>query len=206
MFTCYQIKTYTYSCFNYLYSWLLLITITITITITAYKSGSCQNVVYISLSTRAAFIKDVKSPITTMTEMGNPFWDNSGDLLVLDTRVMAEVTVADSVSKMKKLGEDQHKEVFKKRLVDSTNTVNETIPKNKLRLFSRHLEKRKSHAQQQLLSWKQAATCFQHCTSPATLVSMMFSTLYIACQVRDAGLGDVFNIVHRLPSTRRWSR
>ena len=116
--------------------------------------------------------------ITTMKEMGYLFWDTSVDILVLETCVVAEVGVVDSVSKMKKLGEDQRKEFFKKRLVDRTNTVNETIRKNKLRLFSRHLEKRKSHAQQQLLSWKHD--------------SNLFSTLYIACQVRDADLDDFF--------------
>ena len=89
----------------------------------------------------------MKSLISTMKKMGNPFWDTNGDLLVLDTRVVAEVAVVDSVSKMKKLGEDQRKEFFKKRLVDRTNTVNETIQKNNLRLFSRHLEKQRLHAQ-----------------------------------------------------------
>ena len=39
----------------------------------------------------------------TMNEMGNPFWDTTGDLLVLDTRVVAEVGVVESVSRMKKL-------------------------------------------------------------------------------------------------------
>ena len=121
---------------------------------TSYNSDSYQNAVYASLGTKAVFIKDVKSLITTMKEMGNHFWDTSGDLLVLDSRVVAEVAVVDSVSMMKKLGKDQRKEFIKKRLVDRTNTVNETIPKNKQRLFIRHLEKRKSHAQQQLLSLK----------------------------------------------------
>ena len=118
------------------------------------------------------------SLITTMKEMGYLFWDTSGDILVLDTRVVAEVAVVDSVSKMKKLGEDQRKDFFKKRLVDRTNTVNETIRKNTLRLFSRHLGKRKSHAQPQLLSLKHE--------------SNLFSTLYIACQVCDADLDDFF--------------
>ena len=83
-----------------------------------------------------AFIKDVKSLTMTIKDIGNPFCDTNGDLLVTDTRVVAEVAVVYCVSKMKKLGEDQRKEFFKKRLVDRTNTVNETIPKKKRRLFS----------------------------------------------------------------------
>ena len=44
---------------------------------TAYNSVSYQNVAYVSLGTQTAFVKDVKSLITTMKEMGNPFWDTS---------------------------------------------------------------------------------------------------------------------------------
>ena len=117
---------------------------------------------------QAACIKYVKSLITTMKEMGNPFWETSGYLLALDTRVAAEVAVVDSIIRMKKLGEDQRKEFFKKRLVDRTNTINETIEENKLRLLSRHLKKRKSHAQQPLLALKYDRN--------------LFSTLYIACK------------------------
>ena len=145
---------------------------------TVYNSGSYQNVVYVSLGTQAAFIKYVKSLITTIKEMGNPFWDTNGDLIVLDTRVEADIAVVDSVSKMKKLGEDQRRKFFKKRLVDRINTINETIPKNKLSLFSRHLEKRKSHARQQLLSFKHDHN--------------LFPTLYIACQLRDSDLDYFF--------------
>ena len=71
---------------------------------------------------------------------------------------------------MKKLGEDQRRKFFKKRLVDRINTINETISKNKLHLFSRHLKKRKSHAQQQL--------SLKHDRN-------LFLTLYITCQVHD---------------------
>ena len=122
-----------------------------------------QNVDYVSLGTKAALIKYVKYLITTMKEIGNPVW---------------EVAVVDSVNKMKTLGEDQRKEFFKKLLVERTNTVNETIPNNKLRLFSPHLDIRKSIEQQQLLPLKHDRN--------------LLSTLYFACQVRDADLDDFF--------------
>ena len=60
---------------------------------TAYNSGSYQNIAYVFLGTKAAFSKDVKSLITTMKEMGNSLCDTSGDLLVLDTHVVAEVAL-----------------------------------------------------------------------------------------------------------------
>ena len=106
MRTCYPIKTYTYSSFICPFSWLLLIT------------GSYQNAVYVSLGTQAAFIKGVKSLITTVKEMGNPFWDTTGDLLVLNIRG----TVVDSVSKMKKLGDDQRKEYLQGVLKETQST------------------------------------------------------------------------------------
>ena len=52
---------------------------------------------FLSLGTQAACIKVVKSLITTMKEMGNPFWETSGDVLILDTRVVAEVADVDSI-------------------------------------------------------------------------------------------------------------
>ena len=109
-----------------------------------------------------------------MKKMANPLWDTSGDILFLDAYVVAEVAIVDSVSKIKKLGEDQCKEFFKKHLVDRTNSVNETILKNKLRLFSRHSVHMHNNS---CCPRNMTETSFQHCTSPAkyaTLFSMIF--------------------------------
>ena len=40
-----------------------------------------------------------------MSEIGNPFMDLSGDLLVLDTIVVADCTVVESVQTIEKIGQ-----------------------------------------------------------------------------------------------------
>ena len=39
-----------------------------------------------------------------MSEIGNPFMDLRGDLLVLDTRVVADCTLVESVQTIEKMG------------------------------------------------------------------------------------------------------
>ena len=70
-----------------------------------------------------------------MKEMGNPFSDTSGDLLVLDTREVADASIVESVKQLQKLGEDQCNEFFQKRLVDRSTNLKETVTKNKLHLL-----------------------------------------------------------------------
>uniref|UniRef100_UPI00358E9C5E uncharacterized protein n=1 Tax=Myxine glutinosa TaxID=7769 RepID=UPI00358E9C5E len=130
------------------------------------------------LGTQVAFLKNVKSLILTMKTMGNPFRDTSGDLLVLDTREVVDSSVVDSVRKMKLLGENQHNEFFKSRLVERTTALNDRITKNNLPLFRWRPEKEKSRTQEQLLSMKRDRN--------------LFSTLYIASQIRGADLEDFF--------------
>ena len=47
--------------------------------------------------TQSTFLSHVKSLVKTISVMGNPFMDTSGDLLVLDTRVVAEISIVNSV-------------------------------------------------------------------------------------------------------------
>ena len=90
---------------------------------TAYSSGFYRNAIYV-------FIKDVKSLISTMKEMGNPFWDTSGDLLVLDTRVVAEVAVVDSVRKMKTNARSSSRNVWWTAQTQSTKQSQRTRPQD----------------------------------------------------------------------------
>ena len=39
---------------------------------------------------QATFLHDIKSLLKTMSDMDNPFMDTSGDLLALDTTVVAD--------------------------------------------------------------------------------------------------------------------
>jgi len=53
-------------------------------------------------STQLSLAKDVKSLILVIDDMGNPFTDESGDLLVLDTKDQADASVVKTMEEIKK--------------------------------------------------------------------------------------------------------
>ena len=129
-------------------------------------------------ATQLMFLNHTKSLIKTVKSMGNPFSDTSGDLIVLDMREVVDAAVVDSMRKLEKLGEEKCKEFFESRLVECTVGVGERLPKSNVQLFRSRTLKEKSHTQKQLFSMKHDRT--------------LFSTLYIASQVRDTDLADFF--------------
>ena len=125
-----------------------------------------------------AFEKDVRSLSRTVEEMGNPFNEDSSDLLVLDSRDIIDPSVADTFLKIKKLGLEQYKAYVDERLVNRTKTVMEPIKRNNLHLFSRPPVRVKSNKQLQMSSLKNDCA--------------LFSRLYIASQTRDGDLDEFF--------------
>ena len=55
-----------------------------------------------------AFAQDVKALTGAIEDMGNPFCENSSDLLVLDTRDLADAAVINTVNQIEKLGQEQY--------------------------------------------------------------------------------------------------
>ena len=55
-----------------------------------------------------SFAKDVKALSEAMEEMGNPFLENCSDLLVLDSRNIADTAVASTVQQIEELGNDHY--------------------------------------------------------------------------------------------------
>lgn len=137
----------------------------------------CYILLYIS-GIQASFLRHVKALVRTMTDMGNPFNDTSGDLLVLDTRVIADPTVVESIQMIEKLGQDKCEAFFNDRFIARSISLQETIRKAKLPLFRKHVQKDKSREQKQLKSLKGDRT--------------LFSTLYIVCQVRQTDMAEFF--------------
>ena len=128
---------------------------------------------------QAAFMKDVRALIAVFQEMGNPFRENTQDLLVLDTRDIMETPVAETVRKIESLGEEQYTKSVEERLELCTKPVTDTLPKNKLPLFSRSQTKTQSKQQMQLAAVKSDCS--------------LFSRLYIPCQSRDGDLDQFFS-------------
>jgi len=60
---------------------------------------------------------------STLQEIGNLFCENSTDLLILDSRDLADAAVADTVRRIEKLGQDQHDTYVSERLVKIQSTL-----------------------------------------------------------------------------------
>ena len=125
-----------------------------------------------------AFARDVKSLANTIEEMRNPFTENSSDLLVLDSRDLADPAVINTVRKIEKLGQEQYDTYVIDRLVNQTKPISAPIKKNNLPLFNRLPIREKTKSQLQLTSLKNDCS--------------LFSRLYVASQVRGGNLDDFF--------------
>ena len=67
------------------------------------------------------FPQEVKSLKRTIEEIGIPFGETSVDLLVLDSRNIADSAVADTMQSIERLGFDQYVKYVNKRLVNQTS-------------------------------------------------------------------------------------
>ncbi|VDI22411.1 Hypothetical predicted protein [Mytilus galloprovincialis] len=54
-------------------------------------------------SVQKSFLKDIWSMVEVMNELGNPFMEDSQDLLVLDTKDIAPTSVVDTIRKIEKI-------------------------------------------------------------------------------------------------------
>ena len=129
------------------------------------------------------FAQNVEDLAKAIEEMGSPFTENSNDLLVLDSRDLADPAIIDSVRKIEKLGQEQYDIYVGERLVNQTKSVWESIKKNNLALFSRPPIREKTKSQLQL-------ACFLPSFLPSFLAC--FSRLYVASQVRNGNLDEFF--------------
>ena len=125
-----------------------------------------------------AFKRDVDCLAKTIEEYGNPFTENSSDLLVLDKRNIVEQAVVDTVFQIEQLGQEQYDKYVRERLVIQNVHVSELIIKNNLPLFSQPLVKKKNNFTLQLASLKSDCS--------------LFSRLYVSSQVRGGNLDEFF--------------
>ncbi|PIK38150.1 hypothetical protein BSL78_25015 [Apostichopus japonicus] len=130
-------------------------------------------------SSQVTFAKQVQSMVQVMhEEMGNPFLEETNDLLKLDTKDIVDQAVAVAVCQAEKIGQQQYDDFVTERLQDQSTPISQPIRKNKLLLFSRPPVRLKSSSKLQVSSLKSDVS--------------LFSRLYIACQSRDGDLDDFF--------------
>ena len=125
-----------------------------------------------------SFAQSVQALTATIEEMGNPFIESSGDLLVLDSRNIIDTAVVDTLHHIEKLGQDQYEAYVEERLINQTKPITDPIKRNSLPLFSSPPVREKSNKQLKLMSLKSDCS--------------LFSRLYIASQVRSGDLDEFF--------------
>ena len=130
-------------------------------------------------NTQKTFAKDVNALVDTFEEMGNPFLENNGDLLTLDTKIIMSKEVIQTVNTIEKKGQQQYDTFLSERITgDPNNSLSDTIKKNNYPLFSKVSVKQPSKMKQQVKYLE--SNC------------KLFSQLYIDCQIRQGDMNNFF--------------
>ena len=129
-------------------------------------------------SFQVSFFKDVKSLAAAVEDLGNSFLEETGDLLTLDTKVIAEESTVSTcrMHHIESLGKEQCETFISQRLVE-TKPLSDRITRNKLSFFTT-FPKKTSKTTQQISSMKRDCS--------------LFSIMYISCQTRDGDLDEFF--------------
>ena len=125
-------------------------------------------------SAQKTFIDKVKALHLVLKEMGNPFLEESDDLLALDTKNIADAALADLVKTHHERGEQKFKSFVKALENEDTSAFYHPIKKNKVAFFKHEVEV---------------------CSSKEKLLKddcSMFAKLFISCQVRQCNLEEFF--------------
>lgn len=129
-------------------------------------------------TSQVTFVQHVQRLVDVMEEMGNPFTEDSNDLLRLDTRDIVDPAIVETVRTIEDKGNLQYQTFTTERLVNRSTSIAEPIRKNKLPKFCSPSPREKSKATLLISSLK------SNCS--------LFSRLYIACQSRNGNLFEFF--------------
>ena len=130
-------------------------------------------------SVQKSFHHDVESLLTSIEEMGNPFSEDSSDVMSIDTKYIMPAEVVECIYTAEKVGKKQYDTYVEERLEKCTKPISDTIKRNNLALPGNAQQKVKKSADQ-----KKLIILRNDCN--------LFSRLYIACQARGGNLDDVF--------------
>lgn len=122
------------------------------------------------------FVRDVKSMVSTMQDMDNPFTEDSHDLTVLDTKQIMSEAVSNSLYNVKTIGQQQYDTFVEGRLEQCSVPFTNIIHKNKIPLFGTSSLKTKYRMSHKFDTLKSKCE--------------LFSRMYISCQSRE---GDMVN-------------
>ena len=129
-------------------------------------------------ATQTAFARDVLNVVASFEELGNPFPEESEDLIAVHRKDAVDETVVNTVQNVLKIGEVQFNTFVKERFIDRSKPVTDTIKKNKLPTFNTSSKKVMTKEKEKIGLLKEDCA--------------LFSRLYIACQSRDGNLEEFF--------------
>ena len=113
--------------------------------------------------------------------MGNPFMEDSEDLVVLDNKeILGSDAVAVKLHTVEEVGAKRYADFVAERLVNRSKSLYDPIKRNNLAVFTGATTKATTKASQQLTSAKN--DCF------------LFSRMYISCQTREGNLDEFFEL------------
>ena len=131
-----------------------------------------------SSATQRKFAVKVKNLTDVIREFGNPFLEESNDLLKLDSRDVVDPAVAKGVQKAHEVGKEQYDSFVAERLMSGSKKLDDPIHKNKLFLFKTQPPRHASSKDKAISSLK------SNCS--------LFSRLFISCQTRNGDLDNFF--------------
>jgi len=131
----------------------------------------------VQTSFQVSFTRDVKALVATMENLRNPFMEDSGDLLVLDTKEIAGPAAVTRMRQSETNGREQSNTFLAERLIKRSKSLYDPIKRNKLSFFNEPARKT-SKASQQISSLKSDCS--------------LFARLFISCQTREGDLDDFF--------------
>ena len=117
--------------------------------------------------------KDVKALVASIEDLGNPFMEESEELLVLDTKEIANLEALKTLREIETIGKQQSDTFLKECLVERKKSLYDPIKKNKLHLFSTPAPKSPRH-QNRFPPLRVIVHCLQDCTyhvNPETAIS-----------------------------------
>ena len=124
------------------------------------------------------FLEQVTALVSCMETMGNPFLDESGDILYFDTKYVADPLMRKTVDGIKRIGRETSDTFVHERLFQRTKPLYDCIPRNKLVVLYIIVKKVVSKSKNELALAKNDTA--------------LFSKLYIGCQNSSGNVVEFF--------------
>jgi hypothetical protein len=117
--------------------------------------------------------------VSVIEEHGNPFLEETTDIVVLDTKGITSSPVTHSAQNVQKVAKEALESFRQERLIECKKSLNDVLSCNKLPLFGSSSAKAQPGDKQKVASLKSDVELFSH--------------LYGTCQTREGNLNDFFS-------------